>query len=138
MIFPVERWLAHRPVMESVEAIETVADVLAVASYIKAWREETWSVVPACFDPFLHLMELGHLAQFVSMQRAIAMAGIGEADDPFAETLDQMLNPRWGYFGGGFPRYTLARVDQAGAICLRHRHLFVGGIGILRSHTGRI
>ncbi|MCY3917873.1 MAG: hypothetical protein OXG49_17870 [Chloroflexi bacterium] len=30
------------------------------------------------------------------------MAGLREADDPFAEALDQMLNPRWGYFGDMF------------------------------------
>ncbi|MCY3917874.1 MAG: hypothetical protein OXG49_17875 [Chloroflexi bacterium] len=41
LIFPVEQWLAHRTVMVSVEAIETVNEVLAVASDQRAWREET-------------------------------------------------------------------------------------------------
>ncbi len=102
LIYPVEQWLAHKPLMEGVESIETVADVLAVGRDMNAWRGRTWSMLPACFEPFLHLMELSQLAQFVSMQRALAMAGVREADDPFAEAIDQMLKPRWGYFGGGF------------------------------------
>ena len=61
-----------------------------------SWREKTWSALPGCFVAYSHLMDLGHLSQFVSMHRALEIAGASEADNPFIEPLDQMLNPEFG------------------------------------------
>lgn len=102
LILPTQQWLAHERLMKRVETTDTLKDVLNLGREVSAWREQTWTVVPACYYPFLHLMERSQLAQFVSMGRALAIGSPGEADDPFAETLDQMLNPYIGFFGRSF------------------------------------
>ena len=102
MILPTQQWLAHERLMKRVWKTENLDDVLNVGREVSAWRENTWSVVPACFESFLHLMEWGQLAQFVSMARALAIGGLGDAGDPFADTLDEMLNPPYRPFGRTF------------------------------------
>ena len=102
MILPTQQWLAHERLMKRVETTESLEDILNVGREVSAWREQTWTVVPACFESFLHLVERGQLAHFVSMGRALTIGGLSEADDPFADTLDQMLNPYIGFFGRSF------------------------------------
>ena len=102
MILPTQQWLAHEALMKRIQMTETLDDVLNVGSEVSAWREKTWSVVPACFESFLHLMERSQLAQFVSMGRALTFGGVSKEDDPFAETLDEMLNPPYRPFGRSF------------------------------------
>ena len=102
MIFPVYRALEFDAHREEVGTIEDVEDILALGRAMILWREATWSVLPGCWVVFHHLMELGRLSQFTSMQRALEIAGASEANNPFVEALDKMLNPDFGFFGDGF------------------------------------
>ncbi len=102
MILPLARSLEHAALMESLNAIETPQDLPRVGRELIAWREATWAELPGCYVAFHHLMELGRLAHFTLMRRALEFAGVVDAENPFVEPLDQMLNPEYGSFGGRF------------------------------------
>ena len=102
MIVPVERALAHEPLMADANSLQDIQDILAFGRALIAWRDMTWSILPGCWRAFHYLLEIDRLSLLIAMQRALAIAGVNEENDPFAEELDQILNPRWGWFGVGF------------------------------------
>ena len=102
MTFPVDRALEYEALREEVGDIEDVVDILALGMGMISWREMTWSALPGCFVAYSHLMDLGRLSQFESMRRGLEIAGVSEADNPFVEKLDMMLNPKFGSFGDRF------------------------------------
>ena len=102
MIFPVDRALEYEALRAKVGDIEDVEDILALGRAMISWHEMTWSALPGCFVAYSHLMDLGRLSQFESMHRALDIASVSEADNPFIEPLDQMLNPKFGRFGDRF------------------------------------
>lgn len=96
MIFPVERALAHEPLMAQAESLQDIEDILAFGRALIAWRDTTWSTLPGCWRAFHYLLEADRLSLLIAMQRALAIAGVDNEQDLFAEELDAYLTPKFG------------------------------------------
>ena len=99
MIFPVERALAHEALMAEAKSLEDIEDILGFSRGLLAWRDETWVGLPGCWPAFHYLLEVDRVSLLIAMQRTLQIAGVSEEDDPYAEALDQALNPRQRWFG---------------------------------------
>lgn len=80
-----DRGIEYRLLVDGAEAADDLSALLAFSRVAVAWHARAWSATPGCGYVHAFLIDWSRLLNWFAISRALALAGVPDADNPFLQ-----------------------------------------------------